>query len=89
VDVVKMDNIQQAVDTHIHEDRLQQGWNTLIKSDEDKVPQNIATYIRWIIDDAWVEEGDAIRASDITRKEFGSAVSKKAARWFQDKLKEI
>lgn len=89
VDVVKMDNIQQAVDTHIHEDRLQQGWDTLIKSDEDKVPQNIATYIRWIIDDAWVEEGDAIRASDITRKEFGSAVSKKAARWFQDKLKEI
>jgi len=31
----------------------------------------------------------SVRASDISRKEFGSAVSKKAARWFQAKISEF
>jgi hypothetical protein len=89
VDVVKMDNLQQAVETHIHEDRLQQIYDKIVLTEADKVPQNIATFIKNLIEDAWEEEGDAIRASDISRKEFGAATSKVAARWFQNKLKEI
>lgn len=89
VDVKKMDSIEQTVETHCHEDRLEQGWNVIINTEEDKVPQNIADFIRWIVNDIWEEEGDTIRASDISRKEIGGAVSKKAAKWFQNKLKEI
>jgi hypothetical protein len=89
VDIVKMDNLQQAVETHIHEDRLQQIYDKIVLTEADKVPQNIATFIKNLIEDAWIEEGDAIRASDISRKEFGAATSKVAARWFQNKLKEI
>jgi hypothetical protein len=89
VDVVKMGNIQQAVETHIHEDRLQQIYDKIVLTEADKVPQKIADFLRLLIEDAWTEEGDAIRASDISRKEFGAATSKVAARWFQNKLKEI
>jgi RNA ligase len=89
VDVVKMDNLQQAVETHIHEDRLQQIYDKIVLSEADKVPQNIGEFVRQTIEDAWTEEGDSIRASDISRKEFGAATSKVAARWFQNKLKEI
>ena len=89
VDVVKMDNLQQAVETHIHEDRLQQIYDKIVLTEADKVPQNIGIFIQNLIADAWEEEGDSIRASDISRKEFGAATSKVAARWFQNKLKEI
>lgn len=89
VDCAKMDGIHQAVETHCHEDRLEQGWNAVIQSEEDKVPQKIADFIRWVVNDLWEEEGDSIRASDISRKEIGAAVSKKAARWFQNKLREL
>lgn len=89
VDCAKIDSIQQAVETHCHEDRLEQGWNVIIQSEEDKVPQKIADFIRWVVNDLWEEEGDSIRASDISRKDIGAAASKKAARWFQEKLKQI
>lgn len=89
VDCAKMDSIQQAVETHCHEDRLEQGWSAVIKSEADKVPQKIADFIRWVVNDIWEEEGDSIRVSDISRKDIGNAVSKKAAKWFQTKLREI
>jgi hypothetical protein len=89
VDVVKMDNIQEAVETHCNEDRMEQIYGKIILSDADKSPQKIGDFIRLLVEDIWVEEGDAIRASDISRKEIGAAVSKKAARWFQEKLKQI
>lgn len=89
VDVVKMDSIQQAVETHCHEDRMQQIYDKIVLTEADKIPQNIAFFIRGVIEDVWEEEGDSIRASDISRKEFGAAVSKKAARWFQAKISEF
>lgn len=89
VDVQKMDNLQQAIDTHCHEDRMLQIYDKVVKTEADKVPQNIANFIRLLVEDCWIEEGDSIRASDISRKEFGSAVSKKAAKWFQNKLQDF
>jgi len=89
VDVVKMDNLQQAVETYIHEDRLQQIYDKIVLTEVDKSPQKIGDFIRLLVEDAWEEEGDAIRASDISRKEFGAATSKVAARWFQEKLRQI
>jgi hypothetical protein len=89
VDVVKMDGIQEAVETHCHEDRMQQIYDKIVLTEADKVPQKIGDFIRLLIEDAWEEEGDSIRASDISRKEFGAAVSKKAARWFQSKISEF
>ena len=89
VDVVKMENLASAVSTYIHTDRLEQIYAKIVLTEADKVPQNIAPFIRNLVQDAWEEEGDSIRASDISRKEFGAATSKVAARWFQDKLKQF
>lgn len=86
VDVQRMDTIQQAVDTHCHEDRLEQGYKAVVRGPEDETPQKIADFIRWVVNDLWTEEQDALRASDISQKEIGAATSKKAARWFQTKL---
>ena len=89
VNVAKMDSLQQAVETHCHEDRLEQGWGVVIQSEADKVPQKIADFIRWVVNDIWEEECDSLRASDITRKDLGASASKKAARWFQSKLQQL
>jgi hypothetical protein len=89
VDVVKMDNLQQAVETHIHEDRLQQIYDKIILTEADKVPQKIGEFVQRCISDVWDEESDSLRASDISRTDFGKASSRKCASWFQNKLKEI
>lgn len=88
VDVVKMDSIQQAVETHCHEDRLNQGYYAIVKSEADETPEKIGEFVRWMVNDIWEEEGDALVASDISRKEIGSAVSRKAAAWFKNKLNQ-
>lgn len=89
VDVQKMDSIQQAVETHCNEDRMEQIYDKIVLSEADKVPQNIGNFIRLLIEDCWEEEGDSVRASDITRKEFSAAASKKAAKWFQEKINQF
>jgi RNA ligase len=89
VDVQKMDNLQQAVDIHCHEDRMEQIYEFVVLTEADKTPTNIKNFVCKLIDDCWTEEGDSIRASDITRKEFGAAVSKKGAKWFQNKLQQF
>jgi len=89
VDVQRLDSIQECVETYCHEDRMAQIFDKVVKCEEDKVPQNIKNFICLLIDDAWEEEGDSIRASDISRKEFGAAVSKKAARWFQTQISKL
>jgi hypothetical protein len=85
VDVQKMDSIERALETHCHEDRLEQGWCRFVEHD----PKMIGDFIRWVVNDIWEEEGDSLVASDISRKDMGSAVSKKASRWFQHKLQRF
>jgi hypothetical protein len=86
VDVEKMDSIQKAVDTYLHEDRLEQGYAVVVKSPEDESPTKIGEFIGWVVRDVIAEEGDALEASGISNKDFGSVASKVAARWFQTKL---
>lgn len=87
VDVVKMDSIHEAVELYCTEDQLEQGYSIVVPSEADAVPQKIADFIRWIVNDIWDEESDALLTSDISRKELNGAVSKKASSWFQNKLK--
>jgi len=87
VEVVKLDSIQVAVETYCNEDRLEQGYGIVVSSPADAVPQKIANFIKWVVEDIWNEESDSLLASDISRKEITGAVSKKAATWFQNKLK--
>lgn len=89
VDVQRLDSIQECVETYCHEDRMTQIFDKVVKCEEDKVPQKIGDFIRLLVEDCWDEEGDSIRASDISRKEFGAAVSKKAARWFQAQISKL
>jgi hypothetical protein len=89
VDVQKLDSIQEAVDTHCHEDRLQQIYDKVVVTEADKIPQKIGDFVRLVIEDCWEEEGDSIRSSDITRKEFGAVCSKKIAKWFQIKISQL
>ena len=86
VDVQKLDSIEKALEDHCHEDRLEQGYASVVKTPEDETPTKIGEFTRWVVNDIWEEEGDSLVGSDISRKDMGSAVSKKAARWFQNKL---
>lgn len=88
VDVEKMNNIHDAVEKFCDEERLQQGWEKIVLTEEDKSPKNIGAFIKWLVSDIWEEEGDTIRESNIERKEMGAAISKVAARWFQEELKK-
>ena len=89
VDVQKLDDLQQAVDLHCHEDRMEQIYGLVVLTEADKTPTNIKNFICKLIDDCWMEEGDSIRASDITRNEFGKSVSKKGAKWFLNRLQQF
>lgn len=86
MDVVKMDGIQEAVETHCHEDRMQQIYDKIVLTEADKVPQNIGLFVRECLGDIWEEESDSLRASDISRKDFGEAISKSCATWFKNKI---
>lgn len=88
VDPVKLENLQKAVELHCNEDRLEQGWNEIVLSEEDKTPKKIGDFVRWMVNDIWEEEGDSLRESNITKQEIGKSVSKKSANWFQNKLQE-
>lgn len=86
VDPVKLENIQKAVELHCDEDRLQQVYDQIVITEEDKTPKKIGDFVREVLEDIWSEEADSLRESDISRKEMGKACSRKAANWFQQKL---
>lgn len=86
VDPVQLANMQNAIELYCNEDRMQQVYDKIVLTDDDKIPQNIGEFVRLVIQDAWDEEGDSLLASGIERKTFGGAISKKAANWFKIKI---
>ncbi|MDB4314474.1 RNA ligase family protein [bacterium] len=89
VDLDKLKDIDDAVEQYCTEDRLRQGWKTIVKSQADESPSSIGDFVKWVTQDIWEEEGDAIEASGITNKQMNSATAKKAVKWFQNKLNEF
>lgn len=88
-DIEKIESLRAAVELHVHEDRLIQCYDKVVLTEADKVPTNIAAFIRLVIEDTWSEEEDTLLASGITKKDFGSGVSKVAARWFQTQITKL
>lgn len=86
VDVEKLNNIHEAVEKYCHEDRLEQAYAAIVLKEEDKVMQKVPDFMRWILNDIMTEEGDALEASNITQKEMGQGISRKAPAWFKKKI---
>ncbi len=86
VDVEKMNNINEFVDKHVHEGRLNQGWNWLAEMKKPQEVKSTGDFIKWVTVDVLKEEKDELVASGLTEKELNGAVSTKARRWFMGKL---
>lgn len=82
VDVEKVNSIKECVEKIITDNRLNQGLDHLRLNHLEIVPQNLGTFIKWVVTDAIREELDTIVESNLEPKEIGGVASKVARDWF-------
>lgn len=77
------ESVQEFVDYACTENRLEQGIS-LIFEQRDKTPNKdqIADFLRWVVQDILKEEQDTLEESGITSKDVTKAISAKARNWF-------
>lgn len=84
VDVEKINNIKELVDSFLTESRLNQGLEQLREADLDISRKNVGTFLKWINGDVIKEELDTIMENGFEPKELNGAISNKARTWFFD-----
>ena len=82
VDVEKVNSIKECVEKIITDNRMNQGLEHLKMNQLEIIPQNIGTFIKWVVTDAIREELDTIIESGLEPKEIGGVASKVARDWF-------
>lgn len=82
VDVEKVNSIKECVEKIITENRMNQGLEHLKQNNLEIIPQNIGTFIKWVVTDAIREELDTIIESGLDPKDIGGVASKVARNWF-------
>lgn len=86
VDVEKVNSIKEFVDNVVTESRLNQGLEYL---KEMKIPidiKNTGDFLRWVFNDILKEESDTMESNNITKKDIGSPISRKAKTFWMDML---
>jgi hypothetical protein len=78
VDVEKVANIAQFVDTVLTESRLSQG----LEQVGERIPENTGAFLKWVIGDVMKEEADTLQASGLSTKDFTGIASRVARQWF-------
>ena len=89
VDVEKMKSISAFVDKHVNAERLQQGMNYLQENKLFAFEKSMGEFLRWVFKDIMKEEGDELKASGLSEKDLGSAVSRKAKIWYFEKIQNV
>ena len=89
VDVEKLKNIDQFVNKHCNEDRMEQGFNIICDTEEKKDMGGLGDFIRWMNNDIWEEESDEAEENGFERKDMGKRMSPICVRWFKDKINEF
>ncbi len=86
VDVEKMKSIEDFVELTVDEGRLQQGYD-LLKNQHTTIDEKLTgDFLRWIVNDIKKEESDTMISNGLSEKETNPAISKKARRWFFEKI---
>ena len=86
VDVEKISNAKQFVETYVTENRCQQGLSKLRELGDDLIIQNTGKFINWIKNDIIKEEMDTIKANGFDEKTLTPHISTVARKWYMDTM---
>lgn len=82
IDVVKVDNINNLINTIVTDGRLEQGISWLKENGHELSNKSIGTYIKWVYGDTIKEELDTIVKNGFEPKDVNSYISNKARNYF-------
>lgn len=82
VDVERINNIKELVDSFVTDSRLNQGLEQLKQDGLTIEKRNVGTFLKWIYGDIVKEELDTIVENGFDPKDLSSAISNKARNWF-------
>jgi len=87
VDTEKMNSIADFVAYAVTESRLNQAWNELFeKTNVEPDIKLIGSFIKWVSQDVSKEEADVLTDNNLTMKDVGGILSKKAKQWFMGNI---
>jgi len=91
MDPIKAQSIKDFVDQVVTEDRLEQAMDVckITKGGIDVVMRDLGTLMKWIFADIMDEEGDALEANNLNKKDVGGAIANKARPWFQTEINKF
>jgi hypothetical protein len=89
VDPEKLRTVGLFIDKHVHEGRLQQGWDNLHETKTFNYENSMGLFLSWIFNDIMKEEADELEASGFGKKDVSPAIAKKAKVWYFEKLKSV
>lgn len=82
VDVERINNIKELVDSFVTESRLNQGLEQLREQGLEIDRRNVGTFLKWMFNDVIKEELDTIVDNGFEPKDVSSAISNKSRIWF-------
>ena len=82
IDPEKVKNVQEFVEKVVTESRLEQGISELKENHELISKKQLGEFLAWVFQDIVKENSDIMLNSGLTKKDVGSAISKKAREWF-------
>ncbi len=82
VDVEKINNINELVNSFLTESRLQQGISVLKEQNLEPVIENLGSFLKWIGNDILKEETDTIEANNFHKKDVMPTINKIAKQWY-------
>ncbi len=82
VDVERINNIKELVDSFVTESRLNQGLEQLAMDNLEISRKNVGTFLKWVYNDILKEELDTIVENGFEPKELSGTISNKARTWF-------
>ena len=82
VDVERINNINELVDSLVTEQRLNQGIEYLKEQHLEIDNKNMGPFLKWVAGDCMKEDKDTIVENGFEPKDIGKAISNKARVWF-------
>ena len=82
VDPEKVKSIEDFVDKHVNEERLNQAYTWLAQMGHSQNEKSTGHFVKWVVGDVLKEEKDELLHSNLSEKEVNSLMSTKARKWF-------
>lgn len=82
----KVKSVDDFVQKHVHEGRLNQAWNWLAEMGHPQTEKSTGHFIKWVVSDVHKEEGDELAFNGLTEKDVNGPMSTTARKWFFEKF---